>query len=48
MTEGLQKIKAVLLPIQEEVGGIPKSVISDALNEAGLAKHAEEWLSQQG
>ena len=48
MTEGLQKIKAVLLPIQGEVGGIPKSVISVTLHEAGLAEHAEEWLSQQG
>ena len=48
MTEGLQKIKAVLLPIQEEVGGIPTSVISDALHEAGLGEHAEDWLPQQG
>ena len=48
MTEGLQNIKAVLLPIQEEVGGIPTSVISVALKETGLAEHAEEWLPQQG
>ena len=38
----------MLLPIEKEVGGIPKSVISDALNKAGLAEHAKKWLLQQG
>ena len=48
MKEGQEKITAVLLPIENEVGGIPKSVISDAINKAGLAKHAKKWLPQQG
>ena len=48
MTAGRKKIKEALLPIKSEGGGIPKSVISGALNKAGLEKHAEEWLPQQG
>lgn len=51
MTQELKKITDVLLPIQEEHGGIPKSVISDAMTKmgtVGLAEQTKEWLSQQG
>lgn len=48
MAKGLKKITDALSPIQKEYGGcIPNSVISEAMDKAGFAEYAQDWLFQQ-